>query len=250
MTIVWTILGGLLGAIGGSFAVTAAGRRLEGRSTLWARSACDSCGRPLGYGETIPVLSYMVLGGRCQSCCAPISRTHPIGECLGLLAGSASFALLPPIQAGLALLLALVLLASATIDARVQRLPDQLTLAAAVLSAILGLLTGRLLWGVFAAAVATAVLLAARVLFRQRRGDPGLGLGDVKLIAALALWLGLATPWAIVGAAMLGLGAHGILRPSDGRIAFGPAIAASGIFTGLLLGQSVIQIFPDMGVWS
>jgi leader peptidase (prepilin peptidase)/N-methyltransferase len=69
---------------------------------------------------------------------------------------------------------------------------------------------------------------------RTRRGDPGLGFGDVKLIGALALWLGDLTPWMVVGAAILGLVASALLKPSGGRLAFGPAIAASAWTLGLV----------------
>jgi leader peptidase (prepilin peptidase)/N-methyltransferase len=73
-----------------------------------------------------------------------------------------------------------------------------------------------------------------RWLAARRSGEPGLGLGDVKLLAALALWLGLATPWLIAAASLLGLLLMAITRPKDGRLAFGPAIAVSAWTIGII----------------
>ena len=240
--------GALVGAVGASFAATSALRALEGRQALVGRSACDACGQPLGFAATVPIASYVFLGGRCQACNAPISCAHPLAETLGLVAGITSFSLLPPVQALTALTLSLVLIATSIIDHYSRRLPDRLTLAVVVLAATLGALKGTLLWGLFAAGVAFLTLETLRRVIRSRRGDPGLGLGDVKLIAALALWLGAATPWAVVAAALLGLMAMGATRPVDGRIAFGPAIAAAAFVVGLIAHQAVLPIAAGGGV--
>jgi leader peptidase (prepilin peptidase)/N-methyltransferase len=79
------------------------------------------------------------------------------------------------------------------------------------------------------------ILLALRELRRRRAsdGDPGLGLGDVKLFAGLALWLGAATPWALVAAASLGLVGWTLGGRGSGRIAFGPALAAGSWAVGV-----------------
>jgi leader peptidase (prepilin peptidase)/N-methyltransferase len=92
-----------------------------------------------------------------------------------------------------------------------------------------------LLVGLASATAAGVVLLGLRWM-RQRVGrDAGLGLGDVKLIAAAGLWLGVATPAMIAIAASLGLLAVLVLRPRDGRIAFGPAIAGATWLIGWLV---------------
>jgi len=240
----WAILGGVLGAVGGSFSATYALRTLDGRQAVLGGSVCDGCSRPLGFEQTVPVLSYLVLGGRCQACGGAISKVHLLGEWAGMAAGAASLVLLPPIQGLLALTLTLVMLASAIIDHHSQRLPDRATLVIAGLAAVLGALAGRLIAGLVAAVLVAALLLAVRALFQRRKGDPGLGLGDVKLLAALALWLGAATPWAVVIAAGIGLAVHRHQRPEDGRIAFGPAIGISAVVVGLAVDQTVFPGFP------
>lgn len=133
------------------------------------------------------------------------------------------------LKVALILALAGVLLASSIVDMRSRRLPDPLTVAAAGLSLALAALDGwrQVAIGAAVAALSWLLLEGVRRAFLRRRGRPGLGQGDVKLFAALALWLGLAAPWALAIASLLGLIAAWRLRPADGRIAFGPAIAAA-----------------------
>ena len=129
-----------------------------------------------------------------------------------------------------------MLLTAGIVDAKSKRLPDVLTAAAAVLAAGLAVEAGweALGRGLIAGALAFGVLEIVRRVFERVRGRSGLGFGDVKLMGALAIWLGLLTPWAVVIGSALGLGAFAVLRPKDGRIAFGPALAAGAIIVGLL----------------
>lgn len=219
----------------GSFAVTAAIRSSRGQSVLVGRSRCDHCGLGLGYAQTAPVLSFWRLGGACSGCGGRIDRVHLVGEIAGalILVGAA---LTGDLARGAALaVLGLLLITASAFDWKTQRLPDGLTLAVAALT--LGLAAtggeGALARGLLAAAVAAAILQALRWTSARRGGDPGLGLGDVKLIASLALWLGPLTPWAVVVAAIGGLIMMRTVSPADGRLAFGPAIAAGGWIIGM-----------------
>jgi leader peptidase (prepilin peptidase)/N-methyltransferase len=220
-------LGAAVGLALGSFAVTCGLRLARGGPMLAGRSRCDGCGAGLGAALTLPLLSYAALGGRSRCCGAPIDRTHLLGELAGaLVVTGALWASLPSASALLAGL-GLVLITAATVDARIRRLPDHLTLLVGCLG--LGLATlrgpGAVLEGVVAALLTVATLLTIRAISARRSGEPGLGLGDVKLIGALALPMGVATPWAIAAAALLALPFSLRRTGPDRRTAFGPAIA-------------------------
>lgn len=226
-----------LGPVIGSFAATAGLRWARGEQALTGRSRCDACAAPLGFGQTLPIVSYLRLGGACANCRAAIAPSHLAGEIAGAVVALAAVSVLPIGPAMLTAGLGLVLVSAAAADLASRRLPDLASLIAAILGGILALQRGpiALLAGLAAAALTGAVLLLLRRGFAARRGDPGLGLGDLKLAAALALWLGAATPWAIAAAGLLGLIQVRLARSPDGRIAFGPALAVGGWTVGLVL---------------
>ncbi len=227
----------LLGAVVGSFAATAGLRWARGEQALTGRSRCDACAAPLGFGQTVPIVSYMRLGGACARCRTAISPSHLAGEVAGAGLALASVAVLPIGPAMLVAGLGLVLVSAAAADLACRRLPDLAGLITAILGGVLAWQRGSaaLLAGLVAAALAGGGLLLLRRSFAARRGDPGLGLGDVKLAAALALWLGAATPWAIAAAGLLGLVQVRFAKSADGKIAFGPALAVGGWTVGLAL---------------
>ncbi len=237
MTLLIATVAAAAGLILGSFAVTAGLRTARGEQALTGRSRCDGCAAPLTFAATAPVVSFVMLRGTCARCGERISPLHPIGELTGAATAVLAVLLLPPAQAALAVAMGLALLAASATDALSRRLPDVFTLAVAGLALGLSTLGGleRLLIGLAAGAATFLLLEGVRRGFLALRGRPGLGLGDVKLLAALALWLGLATPWALAGAAVLGLIAAAVLRSKDGRIPFGPAIAVAGWSLGLAL---------------
>jgi len=232
----YVAVGAVVGACLGSFVVTAALRSTRAEQALVGRSRCDSCGVTLGFARTLPVVSYLGQGGACTTCGSRIDPLHLVGEIAGGMIVAAALLAAPIERAGLLAALGLMLLASALVDTRTQRLPDLLTLAVAVIGVLLAALRSPvdLLIGAVAAVLTFLVLEALRRGFLALTGKPGLGFGDVKLAAALALWLGLATPWAIAIASVMGLVAMTIKRPADGRLSFGPAIAMASFGVGLL----------------
>jgi leader peptidase (prepilin peptidase) / N-methyltransferase len=230
-----TLLFAAAGLALGSFVATAAIRFARGEAFLGGRSHCDGCGAPLGFAATMPIVSYVGRRGMAGCCHGRIDPVHLVGELLGLavmLAGAATGDLPHGLLVGG---LGLGLLALGLIDLRTGRLPN--LLVAAVAAAGLGLValdgSGRLLEGLAAAAATFAVLEIVRRGFLRFRGRGGFGGGDVKLLAALAVWLGVLTPTALVLASLIGLIQVALLRPRDGRIAFGPAIAAAGFVVGI-----------------
>lgn len=232
-----TLLAGATGLVVGSYVTTAAVRAARGEPSTTGRSHCDACGRSLNFLRTIPVLGFIVLRGACLDCGEPIDPVHLIGEAAGGLTLALAFALLPVVDAALVGAIGFLLLAAAVFDAKTRRLPDILVGPVAALGAVAagrhGLQAVGI--GVGAVVVAAALLCGVRAVSAGRGRDPGLGLGDVKLICALSLWLGVATSWMVVLAAAAGLVWVLISRPADGRIAFGPMIAAAGWGVGLML---------------
>jgi leader peptidase (prepilin peptidase) / N-methyltransferase len=235
-------LAGVAGLTLGSFAVTFGLRLCRGESAWRGRSRCDACGHTLGFAQTLPVVSFVALSGACTACRARIDPIHLAGEVAGAAIAMSAILATTPFRAGLLAALGLTLIAAVTVDWKQQRLPDRLTgivagLAAAAALSVSGAALGV---GLAAAGITVGILLGLRALGVRLRGDPGLGLGDVKLLGALAIWLGAMTPWAVTVAAIFGLGVMAWLRPTDGRLAFGPAIA---------IGAWVVGIGQEAGLW-
>jgi leader peptidase (prepilin peptidase) / N-methyltransferase len=229
----------VLGAIVGSFAATAALRLQTGVSPWSGRSRCDGCARVLSWTETLPFAGYIAARGRCGSCGHSIHAFHLVGEGLGACVAACAVLFLPfPVNIVLALL-GVVLLVQALIDVRTLRLPDVGNLIVAILSGLLALFRGAWFEGLIAALVSGAVLLAIKAWLERRHAKPMLGLGDVKLIAALALGLGQWTAAAVAVASILALAVLLAQRKGPGaKLPFGPAIALSGftVLFGLTAG--------------
>ena len=218
------------------------------------RSACPHCNHAISAWENIPVVSYLLLRGKCKGCGAAISPRYPVIEAIsGLLCAYAAWHFGFGWAAAGALLLIWALLALTAIDFDTQLLPDDITLPllwAGLLfnlsgvftdlhSAVLGAIFGYLaLWSVY-------------WLFKLVTGKEGMGYGDFKLLAALGAWLG----WqmlpliilssslvgAVIGVTMMVVAKHGRNIP----IPFGPYLAGGGLialFWGQTLTQSYLQL--------
>jgi len=235
-------LAGLVGLVTGSYAVTGAIRWSRAEPSSAGRSHCDACGQTLGFAHTVPIASYVAARGTCRTCRAPIDPTHLVGEVAGALLIVTAVATFDPVRTPLLAVLGLTLLAAATIDWKIGRLPDVLTAGVAILSGLIALSHSlrAAAAGAIAAVAAFLLLQGLRWLISRKRADPGLGFGDVKLICGLALWLGAATPWMMVGATLAGLVAMAVLRPKDGRLRFGPWLAAAAWVVGM---------GGELGIW-
>ena len=223
------------GAVLGSFCSTFAGRWARHEQAIWGRSHCDNCFKDLGFAQTIPIASYFASRGACVHCQSRISPLHLVGEIGGALIAVCAVGLGDPLRATALGLIGFVLLTASCIDALVQILPDYLTLTVAVLAIGLAAINGpdRLGVGLTTALVLGIVLLAVRALLNSRFARQSLGLGDIKLLTALSFWLGLAMPLVLILAAVIGLIAMVAIRPANGRLAFGPAIALGAWCVGL-----------------
>ncbi len=208
----------------------------------YPRSACPACGAQVSARDNIPVLSYMLLRGRCRHCGTSISVRYPIIEATAALIAIVVAIVLGPTWQMLATIgVSWTLLALAIIDIDRFLLPDSLTLpllwAGLVASALWsdgGSLFVDLHSSVLGATFGYLFLWGVYQLFKLLTGKEGMGHGDFKLLAALGAWLGWqqlplvillsAGVGALIGGAQLIVGRHARHTP----IPFGPYLAAAG----------------------
>ncbi|WP_297353675.1 A24 family peptidase [Paraburkholderia sp.] len=209
------------------------------------RSACPHCGHVLRVWENIPVVSYVLLRGRCSACKAHVSVRYPLLEIASATCAAGALSVFGPTTMALAAFgLCAALLATSAIDIDTHLLPDSLTLPllwaglivnfngmfASLHSAVAGAIAGYL------------VLWVVHWVFKLVRGIEGMGYGDFKLLAALGAWLGWAAlPQIVLIAAVTGA-VVGLAATWRGRmrfeepLPFGPFLAAGGAIT-LFLGS-------------
>ena len=219
--------GGLIGASVGAFAATAAIRLADGRNPWRGRSCCDGCGRRLSVLETLPLIGMAAAGGRCRACGAPIDALHLIAEALGAALTLLCLWTHPGWEGALLSGLGLLLLTTSVVDARIFRLLDVFTAPIALLALVWAWRRDQMIEGAAAAAIAGAVLYGLKTALERRRRKPMLGLGDIKLVMALALCLGERTPLMLTCAALAGLALALLLRKRDQPLPFGPFLASS-----------------------
>ena len=220
------------------------------------RSACPKCDHNITALENIPVISYLMLGGKCKGCKTGISLRYPLIEALtGMLIGLVAYQYGYTYSALFAFIFVFALVTLTFIDFDTQLLPDDITLPllwlgllfnsrflitsggftdlkSAVIGAILGYL---ILWSVYWA-------------FKLVTGKEGMGYGDFKLLSAIGAWFG----WQMLPAvillssvvgAVIGIGLIVIKGKGGGTaIPFGPFLALGGI-AALFLGQQLMQFY-------
>lgn len=201
-------------------------------------SRCPQCGHAIRAWENIPLLSWLLLGGKCAGCKAAISIRYPLVELLtGLLTALAAwhFGFGLPALGAAAFIWAMVALTF--IDFDTQLLPDSITLPLLWLGLLLNL------DGTFTSLSSAVVGAAAGYLtlwtvfwgFKLATGKEGMGFGDFKLLAAIGAWLGWSMlPLTILLSSLVGaiVGISLIVFARQGRsvpIPFGPYLAAAGI---------------------
>ena len=209
------------------------------------RSYCPACGAQIKILHLAPIVGFLLTGGRCAACNAPIPIRYPVVEILGAIAGAGAVMLFGP---GFAALAAAVLfwslIALAVIDLETGFLPDAVTLPLIVVGLAVNV------WGLFvpwqgaligAVAGYAAFWLIAEAFYRLR-GAEGLGLGDAKLLAALGAWLGWQTlPPIVFIASIIGLFWALTMRLTGAKISaqtalpFGPALATGGAIVFIIM---------------
>ena len=221
---------------------------------LVPRSTCPHCGHKIGALENIPLISYLLLRGKCRGCGAAISARYPIVEALsGVLSAYAAWHFGFGLAALAALLFIWALLALTFIDADTQLLPDDITLPLLWLGLLFNLsgTFADLHSAVVGAIVGYLTLWAVYWLFKLATGKDGMGYGDFKLLAAIGAWLGWQMlPLVILLSSLVGavVGITLIVAARHGRnipIPFGPYLAGGGLialFWGQPLTQGYLQL--------
>jgi leader peptidase (prepilin peptidase)/N-methyltransferase len=240
---------GVLGAIVGSFLNVVVYRLPRHESLIAPPSQCTRCGTPVKPYDNVPILSWLLLRGRCRSCAAPISARYPLVE--GLTAALCVGAVLvhrSPSGIALSVTLILLVVPAALIDSEHRIIPNQLTLLGAVLAIVLGVVLDpagepeRLIAG----AGAGGFLLLAALAY-----PGGMGMGDVKLAAVMGLFLGRAVVPAIFVALIVGVLAGIAIIAEKGAAAgrktavpFGPFLAL-GALVATFAGGPLIDLYTN-----
>jgi leader peptidase (prepilin peptidase)/N-methyltransferase len=214
---------------------------------LLPNSSCPHCAHEIRPWENIPLISWLLLRGKCSACKAPISRRYPLVELsCGLLSAYIAWHFGFNWQAGSMLLLTWGLLAMSLIDADHQLLPDSLVLPLLWLGLIVnhfGLFASLedALWG---AIVGYLSLWSVYWLFKLLTGKEGMGYGDFKLLAMLGAWGGWqVVPLTILLSSVVGAVLGSIMlrlrnAETSTPIPFGPYLALAG-WIALLWGEQI-----------
>lgn len=253
---------GAVGAVAGSFANVCIHRLPRGESVVRPPSRCPKCGTRVAWHDNVPVLSWLVLRGRCRSCAAPISPRYPLVEAAGaaLFAGTALLWGPTPLAAGGALL-GLACLVLALTDLETRTLPDEVTLGTLGLGLLVAAVRdraaaaagepflsahGHLVEAALGAAAGAAFLELVRRAYAALRGGDGMGGGDVKMLAMAGAFTGPAGVFLTLFFASLSgtavAGGAALVRRARWALAFGrakggaSAAAASARSGGLLVG--------------
>jgi leader peptidase (prepilin peptidase)/N-methyltransferase len=218
-------------------------------------SQCPCCGHKIRPWENIPVLSYLVLRGRCSSCKTRIPLSYPAVEVLAaVLSAVVAWHFGWGWQALAALLLTWALLALSAIDLIQQLLPDDITLPFLWIGLLLSLFSVFVdpRASILGAVVGYLSLWAVYMLFKQVTGKEGMGYGDFKLLAMLGAWLGWYTlPLIILLSSLVGavIGVTLVLvRRHDKNvpIPFGPYLATAG-WVAMLWGEDIVGAY--LALW-
>jgi leader peptidase (prepilin peptidase)/N-methyltransferase len=248
-TTVGAVLAALLGAIMGSLLNVVADRLPRGESLSHPRPQCPSCGAPVKPSDSIPVLSWLLLRGRCRTCGEPISIRYPLVEAGTALLCAAVVAVKGPhMEAVIGIVFVLLLVPITLIDLDWRIIPNKLTYPGCVIALVLVAIDdpGKLPEHVISGVAAGGFLLAA-ILVRPG----GMGLGDAKLSLMMGFFLGRAVGPAMftgmIAGALVGaliMARVGVARGRKTTMPFGPFLAFGGL-VGLFVGGPIVDTYLD-----
>jgi leader peptidase (prepilin peptidase) / N-methyltransferase len=243
------IAAALAGMIVGSFLNVVAYRLPRGESLSRPRSRCPGCGAPIAPYDNIPVLSWLLLRGRCRRCGEPISARYPLVEAAtGVLYALVVVAKDDTLDIVLGLLLVTALVPITLIDLEHRLIPNRITLPAAVAALIAAVLldVSFVPEQLIAGAAAGGFFLLAALAYPR-----GMGMGDVKLAGMLGLYLGRAVGPAIFAGLIAGvlvgaviIGRKGAREGRRTAVPFGPFLALGGL-VGLFFGDAIVDAYLD-----
>jgi len=239
------------GAIIGSFLNVCIARLPDGRSVVSPPSHCPKCQTYLSWYENVPILSYLVLGGRCRTCKIRISPIYPAVEVLtGALAVALFLRLGPTLAFAGYFAFAAALVVITFIDLDHQIIPDVISLPGIVVGLAFSLVSPLVtpfdaILGVLAGG---GVLLSVAWLYKTFRGQEGMGGGDIKLLAMIGAFLGWQSIFvtlfvgsvigSIIGVVVM------LYEGADTKLAipFGPFLAG-GALVYLFWGERIIAFY-------
>ena len=249
------VLAFVVGAVIGSFVTVVAHRLPRGEPFVAGRSRCPGCGAQIAAYDNIPILSWLLLRGRCRSCGEPISARYPLTE-LGLGAlFAATYLVLGDddiAELALGLVLCTILVAITLTDLEHRVIPNKIVLAGAIVAVAVVAATdaSSLVDRAIAAAAAGGFLFIVALVYPR-----GMGMGDVKLVAMMGLYLGRAIAPALLIGFATGALVGGALIARHGSAArkravpFGPFLALGGVI-GLWFGDEIVDWYLDTFVRS
>ena len=238
------------GAFIGSLITVIAHRVPRGEGFVTGRSRCPGCGESIAAYDNVPIVSWLVLRGRCRNCGEPISPRYPLTEAgLGVLWAGTVVALGTD-DAGelvLGLVLCAILVAITLTDLELRIIPNAFVLAGAIagVAIVLGFDLGELDQRAIAVAAAGGAFLLIAFIYPR-----GMGMGDAKLVAMMAIYLGRSIAPAVLVGLLVGsvVGAAMIARNgAEARkqaIPFGPFLALGGV-VGLWFGDEIVDWYLD-----
>jgi leader peptidase (prepilin peptidase)/N-methyltransferase len=228
----------------GSFLNVVSARVPLRRSVVHPGSACMSCETPIAWYDNLPILSYLLLRGRCRSCGATIPWKYPLVELVtALLVGASVLAFGFSAEAAVAAFFCAALVAVSVVDLERRIIPNRIVLpAAAVVLAAQTMLFPSPEWAVAALGASVFLFLAALAY------PAGMGMGDVKLALLLGAMLGRTVPVAMMIAMIAALVPSIFLLVRHGSAArkmgipFGPFLAFGGV-VGLFAGDWILDAY-------
>jgi leader peptidase (prepilin peptidase)/N-methyltransferase len=242
------VAAGIMGGLIGSFLNVVIWRLPRDESLVSPGSRCPSCERPIAPYDNLPVVSWLLLRGRCRNCRAPISPRYPLVELVTALAFAAVVAA-RGFDSGLVLELPFVaaLIALAGIDYDHKLLPNRIVYPMAAYGLVATVLVDRddLVENLIAGAAGFLFLFVALVAYPR-----GMGMGDVKLAGAIGLYLGLSIIPSLLIAFLSGSVAGLVIIGREGvqarkkAIPFGVFLAL-GAIAGLLAGPELIELYEE-----
>jgi len=238
-----------LGAILGSF-FNVVGIRVPKGETLLGRSHCNKCDHQIGWLELIPVIGYIVIGGKCKKCKTPISIKYPFIEFLtGVLFLVSYMILRENVVEYILIVVFISLMTIVTVsDLYYKIVPDVILLIFLPLLFTLRTISSYMTWyeGLIGGVLAFVFLYLIALYGKKRFNQEALGGGDIKLYFLIGIVLGYELVFlSLVFAALLGM-LYGLLhkKREPGYIAFVPFIYAGSMIT-YFYGQKIIDVYNN-----
>jgi leader peptidase (prepilin peptidase) / N-methyltransferase len=235
----------LIGAVLGSFLNVCIYRWPREESGVRPRSRCGTCGAGVAWYDNIPVVSWLLLRGRCRRCRAGISAQYPVIElATAVVWVTAVVRFGPTLEALHSATFLTLLLGIAMTDAREMVIPDQFTLVGAGLGILLAALSPALPLGgaLLGAGAAYALLRAVKLIAERALGKPALGVGDIHMMLMVGAFLGtLGAVLTIMLGSLLGVLIGVPYMKARGRLSAMETYLPLGVF--LAMGAAVAHVW-------